>query len=92
MPYLKQYHNYNEEKSGFLILDKVTSHLGKDFIDILNSSNQEVSFIPGGKTRFYKPIDISINKPFKTALREKYINFCIESGANNLKKSHSKMI
>jgi len=75
MPYLKQYHNFNEEKSGYLILDKATSHLGKDFIDLINSGNQEVSFIPDGMTRFYQPIDVSINKPFKIALREKYINF-----------------
>lgn len=42
-------------------------------------------------TRFYQPIDISINKSFKTVLREKYINFCIESGANNIKISRSNM-
>jgi len=35
-----QLHNFNEEKSGFLILDKATSHLGKDFIDLINSGNQ----------------------------------------------------
>jgi len=92
MSYLKQYHNFNEEKSGYLILDKATSHLGKDFIGLLYFVNQEVSFIPGGMTRLYQPIDVSINEPFKTTLREKYINFCIDFGANNIKIILSNMI
>lgn len=63
LKYLKEFHDFIEEKTGFLILDKATSHL-------CTSGNQEVSFIPGGMTRFYQPLDVSINKPYKAALRE----------------------
>ena len=43
-------------------------------------------------TKFYQPLDVSNNKPFKIALREKYINFYIYSGTNNIKISPSNMI
>ncbi len=35
---------------------------------------------------------MSINKPYKAALKEKYINFCIESGGENIKISRTNMI
>lgn len=39
--YLKEFNDYNEEKAGFFILDKATIHLGKKFIDLLTTGNQE---------------------------------------------------
>ena len=32
-----------------------------------------------------------MNKPFKSALKEKHVDYCIDNGANNLKVSLTKM-
>lgn len=93
LAYLKEFCDFNGEKAGFIILDRATSHLGQEFTtDLLTTGNQEASFIPGGMTRFYQPIDVSINKPFNTTLRESYINYCISNGNNNFKLSRTMMI
>jgi hypothetical protein len=54
--------------------------------------NREVSYIPPGLTRFYQPLDVCINKPFKQAIKEKYIAFCINNGGQKIKVSLTKMI
>ena len=46
----------------------------------------------GGLTRYYQPIDVNINKPFKNATSEKYISYCIQNGNTDLKISRGKMI
>ena len=33
-----------------------------------------------------------VNKPFKSAIKEKYISYCIDNGVDNLKVSLTKMI
>ena len=75
-----------------MILDQATSHMTTNIINILKSGNNDVTFIPPGLTRFLQPLDVSINKPFKQNLREKYISFCINNGAENIKVSRTKMI
>ena len=82
----------NEENQGFLILDQASSHVTENVIKELSGVNREIAFIPTGLTRFLQPLDVSINKPFKQALREKYVKFCCENGNENLKISRTKMI
>ena len=55
--------------------------------DLVNSP-----FIPAGLTRFIQPLDVVINKPFKDALRKKYIEYCSISNNINAKISKEKMI
>lgn len=59
---------------------------------MFKGGNRDITLIPGGLTRYYQPLDVSINKPFKNALSERYISYCIENGNKDLKISRSKMI
>ena len=42
-----------------------------------------ISFIPAGLTRFIKPLDISLNKPFKDTLKKEYMNYCVDIKVKN---------
>ena len=82
----------NDDNEGYLILDKATSNISKEVLNEMTNRNREISFIPGGLTRFFQPLDVAINKPFKSAMKEKYISYCINNGIENLKVMRSKMI
>ncbi len=82
----------NEENHGFLILDKASFHCTDNIIKEFQKGNRAITFIPLCLTRFYQPLDVSKNKLFKSALREKYIAYCIDNGYDNIKISRTKMI
>jgi hypothetical protein len=79
------------KKVFFLILDKATSHYNENVIKRLTTPYSDVTFIPGGMTRFFQPLDISVNKPFKGALKNKYVSYYIDNGVETLKLSRNKM-
>ena len=84
--------NVNDNKIGYLILDQATSHITTNVLNLLKSGNKDVSIIPGGLTRFFQPLDVAINQPFKVHLRELYISYCIKNGEDNKNISRTKMI
>ena len=51
------------------------SHINQEIIDLINSNNRNYAIIPPGYTRFLQSFDISYNKPLKTSIKEKYLNF-----------------
>ena len=73
---------------GYLIMDKATSHYDNDII----KKFKFISFIPSGLTRYLQPLDVSINKVFKNAIKEKYIKYCISNGTENIKVSRTNII
>ena len=73
-------------------MDKASCHCTDNIIKEFQKGNRAITFIPGGLTRFYQPLDVSVNKLFKSALREKYIAFCIDNGYDIIKLSRTKMI
>ena len=91
-PYLIKDNICNEENMGYLIIDQATSHITSNVLNFLKGPNRDITYIPGGLTRFLQPLDVVINKPFKENLRELYISHCINNGENNIKISRSKMI
>lgn len=54
----------------YLILGKATSHIDEDIIRLQTSDYRFISFIPVGLTRYLQPLDVSVNGPFKKALRK----------------------
>ena len=63
------------KKNCLLIFDRASSHINQEIIDFLNLNNINYVIIPPGYTLFLQPLDVSINKPLKTAIKEKYLNF-----------------
>ena len=57
----------------------------------MNQTNINYVYIPPGCTRILQPLDIGINREFKRALKEKYLNYQLEKKNllldNNLKIS-----
>ena len=73
-------------------MDKATSHWHEDILNKYQTDFNFICFIPAELTRYFLPLDASVNKLFKTALKEKYINFFFEKGDDNQKISRSKII
>ena len=46
--------------------------------DKIKKWKEQISLIPGGLTRYLKPLDASINKPFKDELKKRYTKYCID--------------
>ena len=61
------------EGYGYLIIDKSPSHLTEASLAKMKNDKNLLSFIPKGLTRFIQPLDVSINKPFKNALKKEYV-------------------
>ena len=58
-------------------MDKASSHITEESLAIMKNYKNLISFISAGLTRFIHPLDVSINKHFKDALKKEYINYCI---------------
>ena len=80
----------NDDNERFLIIDKVTSHITNEIIKDFIFGNRKVNFVPGGLTRFFQSLDVVVNKPFKSAIKEKYVAYWIDYGVDNLKVSRTK--
>ena len=59
-------------------MDKASSHIDDDIIEKCSGNLKDVSILPAGCTSLLQILNISINKPFKNSLKEKYIRYCIE--------------
>ena len=79
--------------NSLLILDYASSHLKEEVQLSLINLDVECAFIPKGLTSILQPLDVSINKPMKDALKKKYTEYCIESNHNiNNKVSRDKIM
>ena len=65
--------------SGLLIIDKAPSHICDEVIESCTRNFMNISILPAGTTSVLQPLDISINKIFKTSIKEKYIKYCIDN-------------
>ncbi|HMD82926.1 MAG TPA: hypothetical protein VKE92_16525, partial [Anaerolineales bacterium] len=54
------------------ILDLFSVHKEQSFLDLLKRHKISVIFIPGGMTGTLQPGDLSLNRPFKAKIREKF--------------------
>ncbi len=56
-------------------MEKAPSHLTDECLNSLKNDKNILSIIPTCLTRFIQPLDVSINKPFKGALKKEYVNY-----------------
>ena len=75
----KNYELLKAKKNCLLVLDKAPTHTNKKVIDKFNSMQTQYVYIPSGLTPYLQPLDIGINKPFKTRIKNSYLNFQISS-------------
>ena len=80
--------SFKSATGTILYMDRAKSHLTEDIFSLFKQNNSIYRLIPPGLTSYCKPLDLSINKPFKYALKLKYRNFCIEF--KNTKKPKSE--
>jgi len=62
-----------------LIIDRAPSHICDEVLESFIGNFMNISILPAGTTSFLQPLDISINKAFKTFIKEKYIKYCLEN-------------
>lgn len=67
----------NQERS-LLVWDMFRSHLTENVKMRARRKNVDMAVIPGGMTSLVQPLDVSLNKPFKDSLREKWINWMMD--------------
>ena len=66
---------YTKKQSALLVLDSFRVHLTEETKKLLKSYNTDIVFIPGGCTSKIQPVDVTINKPFKSLLRESWCDY-----------------
>ena len=63
---------YSKGEPLLLILDEFSAHKCQGTLDLFKRNNITPILIPGGYTWCLQPLDVTINKPFKTHLRDVY--------------------
>ena len=66
----------NEPIPALLIMDQATMHTNENVIKELESKDTEAQFIPKGMTGVLQSLDVVVNKPFKTHIKNRYIQYC----------------
>ena len=89
LEYLK---NFDSMFESLLIIDKATTHENEEFKRACFNNDVTISYIPIGLTSILQPLDVSINNPFKDALRNEYTQYCIQKGLSNADKVSRKQI
>ena len=61
-----------------LVLDSYPAHRTQEVREALLERNVDVVYIPGGCTPLAQPVDVSITKPFKDAVRDTWVTWMRE--------------
>ena len=69
---------YVSSKPALLSLDTFSAHFTKKVMDAFAKCNTTLLAIPGGCTSVLQPLDISINKPFKSYLRQLWCQHMVD--------------
>ena len=70
--YVKRPGGFFHVKKAILVMDSMRAHLTDAVKEAVKGKNSIPTIIPGGTTKFLQPLDISVNRPFKVALRAQW--------------------
>jgi len=73
---------YTRGRHAYLLLDEFKGHTCGETLNLLSDYNITVDFIPGGYTSVLQSLDVGINKPFKSHVRELWNRWAIEAYHN----------
>lgn len=71
----------NEPIPSLLIMDLATMDTNNIVIKDFESKDTEIQFIPKGMTSVLQPLDVSVNKPFKVHIKDRYMKYCYEKNS-----------
>ena len=66
------------DQKALLLVDNFAAHSSGDVIQPLEDNGVLVEFLPSNTTDRLQPLDLSINKPTKDFLREKFRRWYVE--------------
>ena len=70
--YVKRPGGFFATSKSLLVLDSMRAHITEGSKDAVKQKNSVMAVIPGGTTKYLQPLDISVNRPFKVAIREEW--------------------
>lgn len=75
-----------------LVMDQASMHKTPDIIKEIDKYDTEIIFFPKDMTRILQPLDVAINKPFKTLIRKKYADYFFNKNISYVKISNNLII
>jgi len=75
--WFRTYNFRKNTENNILYFEYAKSHLSEDLKNLLIKNRCYYRLIPSGLTSICQPLELYVNKPFKDALKAKYINFII---------------
>ena len=83
---------YTKKRPSLLFLDTFSAHLTDKVQKAFKESNTTVLVIPGGCTSILQPLDVSINKPIKSYLRNMWLQYMLEHSSDQIIKKPPKQL
>ena len=68
---------HTKGRHALLVFDTFKDHLTDDILAILVKNNISHAVIPDGCTRMIQPLDVCLNKPFKTYISEAWEEYMV---------------
>ena len=79
--------NFPNTISPVLIFDKCAVHVAAKITSFLESKACTYAVIPPGTTGYLQPLDVSVNKPFKTNMKAQFEDWFQKTGITNSNKT-----
>lgn len=73
---------YTKRREALLVFDRFSAHMVETVTEKLKDGNTISTLIPGGCTSVLQPLDVALNKPFKSHIRNEWLKFMERSVAD----------